>query len=321
MTDPDAAGWPERLARAREVVAAALPPTPLIDSLGLGDRVALKLEGFQPTGAFKVRGALAAMTALQGEGVERGVVTASSGNHALGVAWAAQRLGIPATVVVPTTTSPAKLAGLRQFPATVVRHGASYDEAEKHAISLATGGLRYLSASSNRDVIAGQATIGAELLGQLPGEFTVVCGIGGGAMASGLGLTGDASGRMSVIGVEAAASLAMATAVRAGRVVPVEVHDSLADGLTGNLEPGTITVGLISRYVRTLVSVTEQQIIDAIRYLARAHGLIAEGSGAAPVAALMSGAVAITGRTVAVVSGRNISLGVLAQLLRPDQQA
>lgn len=311
-----AAGWTERLARARAVVAAALAPTPLIASPGLGDGVFLKLEGFQPTGAFKVRGALAALSALESDGISSGVVTASSGNHALGVAWAAQRLGIPATVVVPTTASPAKLASLRQFPASVIEYGASYDVAEKHATSLATGGVRYLSASSNLDVIAGQATIGAELLDQLTGEFTVVCGIGGGAMASGLGLTGSASGRMAVIGVEAAASLAMATAVRAGHVVPVEVHDSLADGLIGNLEPGTITVDLISTYVSQLVSVTEDQIIDAIRYLARAHGLIVEGSGAATVAAIMSGTAAGTGQTVAVLSGRNIALANLAGLLQ-----
>jgi threonine dehydratase len=315
VTAADATDWPGRLARAREIVAAALPPTPLIESPGLGDGVLLKLESFQPTGAFKVRGALAALSAMEGEGSESGVVTASSGNHALGVAWAAQRLGVPATVVVPTTASPAKLASLRQFPATVVRHGTSYDEAEKHAISLATGGVRYLSASSNRDVIAGQATIGTDLLGQVTGEFTVVCGIGGGAMASGLGLTGRASGRMSVIGVEAAASLAMSSAVRAGQVVPVEVHDSLADGLTGNLEPGTVTVDLIGEYVSRLVSVTEEQIIGAIRYLARAHGLVAVGSGAAPVAAIMSGEIPAAGQFVAVISGRNIAMHTLAQLL------
>jgi threonine dehydratase len=315
VTDLDSISWPARLARARDVVAAALPPTPLIQSPGLGDGVSLKLEGFQPTGAFKVRGALAALSAMAGK-ASGGVVTASSGNHALGVAWAAQRLDISATVVVPTNASPAKLASLRQFPATVIQHGSSYQEAEEHAISLATGDVRYVSASSSLDVIAGQATIGAELLEQLSGEFTVACGIGGGALASGLGLTGNASGRMSIIGVEAAASLAMSTAVRAGAIVSVEVHDSLADGLIGNLEPGTVTVALISRYVGRLVSVTEHQIIDAIRYLASAHGVIAEGSGAAPVAAIMSGEVPVTGQTVAVVTGRNISLGVLAELLR-----
>ncbi len=312
MTASSMTDWAGRLGRARETVAAALPATPLVPSPGLGAGVLLKLESFQPTGSFKVRGALAALSAAGGGD---GVVTASSGNHALGVAWAAQRLGFPATVVVPVTASPAKLASLRQFPATVIKHGNSYDEAERHALSLATDSVRYLSASSNPDVIAGQATIGAELLEQIAGEFTVVCGIGGGAMASGLGLTGSASGRMSVIGVEAAASLAMSTAVRAGKVVAVEVHESLADGLTGNLEPGTMTVDLISRHVSRLVCVTEDQIAEAIRYLAREHGLIAEGSGAAPIAAILAGAVPVTGQAVAVISGRNIAFQALSRVL------
>jgi threonine dehydratase len=138
--------WAARLGKAREAVAAALSPTPLVESPRLGQGVLLKLESFQPTGSFKVRGALAALTAAGDTG---GVITASTGNHALGVAWAAQRLGIPATLVVPASASPAKLASLRRFPATVIVHGNSYEHAEQHARSLATGGLRYLSASSD----------------------------------------------------------------------------------------------------------------------------------------------------------------------------
>lgn len=305
--------WAGRIGRAREVVAAALPATPLVESPGLGQGVQLKLESFQPTGSFKVRGALAALSAAGSSG---GVVTASSGNHALGVAWAAERLGIAATLVVPASTSPAKLAGLRRFPCTVIIHGDSYEHAEQHARSVATGGLRYVSASSDPDVIAGQATIGSELLAQLPGTFTVACGVGGGAMASGLGLAASHSRRMSVIGVEAAASPAVSTAVRAGTIRPIEVGDTLADGLAGNLEPGTITVNLIGRHVRRLVSVTEEQIAGAVRFLAREHGLIAEGSGAAPVAAILARAIPVAGRTVAIISGRNITLRALARVLQ-----
>ena len=313
MTTTSIIDWPSHLARAREVVAAALPATPLVASTGLGQGALLKLESFQPTGSFKVRGALAALAAA-GDGV--GVVTASSGNHALGVAWAAERLGIPATVVVPVSTSRAKLTSLRRFETSVVIHGDGYEHAERHARSLATDGLRYVSASSNPDVIAGQATIGTELLAQLPGPVTVVCGVGGGALASGLGLVASASGRMSVIGVEAAASLAMSTAVDAGVVTPVEVGKTLADGLAGNLEPGIITVDLIRQHVSRLISVTEEQIAGAIRYLAREHGIIAEGSGAAPVAAILAGAIPVSGHTVAIITGRNITLQALADVLQ-----
>jgi threonine dehydratase len=313
VTTAKAVDWAGHLARAREVVTAALPATPLVHSPGLGENVLLKLESFQPTGSFKVRGALAALTAGGGQSA---VVTASSGNHALGVAWAAQQLGISATLVVPVSTSSAKLASLRRFQATVIIHGEGYEHADRHARSLATGGMRYLSATSDPDVIAGQSTVGSELLARLDGPFAVVCGIGGGALAAGLGMAGSYSGRMSVIGVEAAASPAMSTAIKAGQVVPVRVGETLADGLAGNLEPGVITVSLISQHVRRIVQVTEEQIAEAIRYLAREHGLVAEGSGAAPVAAILAGAVAVTSPTVAIITGRNISFEALAGVLQ-----
>ena len=312
MTAVSAADWPAHLGRAREVVTAALPATPVIESPGLGEGVLLKLESFQPTGSFKVRGALAALSAARSSD---GIVTASSGNHALGVAWAARRLGLQATVVVPVSTSPAKLNGLLRFSATVIRHGDDYAAADLHARSLASEGPHYISATSSPDVIAGQATIGAELLAQLTGSFTVACGIGGGAMASGLGLTARQHGRMTVIGVEAAASPGISTAIRAGKITPVEVRETLADGLAGNLEPGIITVDLIREHVERLVAVTEEQIADGIRYLAREHGLIAEGSGAVPVAAILAGVIPVTGQTVAVISGRNITLQTLASVL------
>ncbi|HEX5188010.1 MAG TPA: pyridoxal-phosphate dependent enzyme [Streptosporangiaceae bacterium] len=326
MTPGQAVDWTGRLARARAAVAAELPATPVIESPGLGAGVLLKLESFQPTGSFKVRGALAVLTAGGSGGSPRqastatgsdgGIVTASSGNHALGVAWAARRLGLPATVVVPVGTSAAKLSGLRRFPAVVIQHGDDYEQADQHARSLAGDRLRYVSATSDPDVIAGQATIGADLLSQVAGTFTVACGIGGGAMASGLGLAGRQSGRMTVVGVEAAASPGMSTAIRAGQVTRVNVRDTLADGLAGNLEPGVITVGLIREHVGRLVSVSEEQIADAIRYLAREHGLVAEGSGAVPVAAVLAGLLPVTSQTVLVISGRNIALETLAAVLR-----
>jgi threonine dehydratase len=219
-------------------------------------------------------------------------------------------------VVVPASTSAAKLASLRRFEATVIIHGEAYEHAERHARSLATGGVRYLSATSDPDVIAGQSTVAAELLAQIDGPFTAVCGIGGGALASGVGMAGTRSGRMGVIGVEAAASRAMSAAIKAGQVVPVHVGETLADGLAGNLEPGVITVNLISQHVRCLVAVSEEQIAEAIRYLAREHGLIAEGSGAVPVAAILAGAVRVTGLCVAIITGRNISFETLGGVLQ-----
>jgi threonine dehydratase len=165
-------------------------------------------------------------------------------------------------------------------------------------------------------VIAGQATIAAELLTQLTGNLTVICPIGGGGLAAGLGLAAARSGRITVIGVEAVASPAMSAALRAGHVVPVQVQETLADGLAGNLEPDAITVQLIRDHLRSLVSVTEDQITRAIAYLAGEHGLVAEGAGAVPVAAILAGLIPVTGPTVAIITGRNITTQVLCRALQ-----
>ena len=223
-----------RLGRAREVVAAALAVTPLLASPAMHDQLLLKLETWQPTGSFKVRGALAALSAARNT---RGVVTASTGNHALGVAFAAGRLAVPATVVVPVSTSPAKLGPLQRLEASVIVHGDSYEAAEQHARHLAGTGLRYLSPYNDPDVIAGQATIGSELLTQLSGSCTVVCSVGGGGLAAGLGLAASRTGQMTIIGVEAAASPAMSTAINAGQVVPVKVGTRSPTALPGTWNP------------------------------------------------------------------------------------
>jgi threonine dehydratase len=295
------------VAAARAAIARTLAPTPLDVTAGPG--LALKLESLQPTGSFKVRGALNALTSLD-PGLP--VVTASAGNHGLGVAYAAARLGREATVVVPETASPAKTEALRKYPVTLVRTGRSYEEAEAHAIAL--GGY-YLSPYNDPLVIAGQGTIGCELDEQTGGELTVVCAVGGGGLAAGLGLWASRRPGTRIVGVEAAASTAVSAAVRAGHTVPVEVDTTLADGLAGNLEPGSVTVDLIRDHVGALVTVTEDEITSAIRYLATAHGVIAEGAGAAATAAVLAGKVPAASQVVAVVSGRNIAAPTLAAIL------
>ncbi|MBV9382159.1 MAG: pyridoxal-phosphate dependent enzyme [Streptosporangiaceae bacterium] len=295
---------------AWRVIGATLAPTPVDVTAGPG--LMLKLESLQPTGSFKVRGGLNALAAL---GPEVPVITASAGNHALGVAFAAKLLGRTVTVVLPENASPAKVAALGRFPATVVRTGRSVDEAEARAMEMAARGGYYLSPYNDPLVIAGQATVGCELAGQVRGQMTVVCGVGGGGLAAGLGLWASGAGGVRVVGVEAAASTAVSAAVHAGHGVGVAVGETLADGMAGNIEPGSVTVGLVADHVEALVTVTEDEIRDAIRYLARAHGVIAEGAGAAAAAAVLAGKVPASGQVVAVVSGRNISLPVLAAVL------
>lgn len=295
--------------RAARVVARYLAPTPVMAG---SPELTLKLEGAQPTGSFKVRGALAALSTLDA-GVP--VVTASAGNHALGVAFAAHTLGRRATVVTSAHASPVKVAAIRRFDVDLVQVGAAYDDAERHALELAAAGAHFVSPYNDPHVIAGQATIGVELADQLPGPLTVVCGVGGGGLSAGLGLWASTRPGVRVVGVEPAASAAMAAAVAAGRQVPIEVGATLADGAAGNIEPGSVTIDLVSRYVDELVAVTEDEIRDAIRFLALRHGIVAEGAGAAPVAAVLAGRVAPRGRTVAVVSGRNIAPATLAEIL------
>lgn len=305
------------LQRAVRCITGALRPTPL-DRGTASDpvRLALKLEGCQPTGSFKVRGALAALEALD---PATAVVTASAGNHALGLAYAATRLGRRAKVVTATTASPVKVAAIRRFDVELVQAGMSYDDAEAHALALAAGPestrAHYVSPYNDPHVIAGQATVGFELAEQTDGPLTVVCGIGGGGLASGLGLWASTRRQTRVVGVEVAVSTAVSAAVQAGRQVTVPVGETIADGMAGNIEPGSVTVDLVRRYVSDLVTVTEGEIREAIRYLALERGIVAEGAGAAPVAAVLAGRVPDGPKTVAVVSGRNITSAVLAGVI------
>jgi threonine dehydratase len=272
----------------------------------------LWLETFQPTGSFKVRGALAAMTAL--EPGER-VVAASAGNHGLGVAYAATLLRLDATVVVAETASPAKLAALARFPIRLVRHGAGYDEAEAHALELAPAGSRYVSPYNDREVIAGQGTLALELLERIEPPVTIVCPVSGGGLCAGVGLWAARVPRARVVGVVAEASPAMLAAVEAGAVTPVHVGPTVADGLAGNIEPDAVTFELVRDHVEEVGAVAEDEIEAAMRFLVREHGLVAEGAGAAAAAAVLAGRVARFGRTVALVTGRNVDARTLTRVV------
>ncbi|MFI0407486.1 threonine/serine dehydratase [Actinomadura sp. 3N508] len=296
------------LDRAWRVVSARLAPTPLVPSPGLGPGAMLKLETFQPTGAFKVRGALAAVAALP-EGVA--AVTASAGNHGLGMGHAAAESGADVTVVVSTRASRAKVEKIGAYPVRLVEHGTTYDEAEAHALSLPG---HYVSPYNDPAVIAGQGTLGRELDRQVEGPLTVVVPVGGGGFLAGLVLWARERADVRLVGVESAVSRGVSASVAAGRVVEVEVGDSIADALPGNLEPGCVTPAVIGRHAE-LTSVTDDQIRTAMRWLFREHGLVAEGGGAAGAAAVLAGKVQVTGRLVVVLSGRNSTAATFAAAL------
>jgi threonine dehydratase len=299
-------------------VASALDATPLFRAPGLGDEASIKVETVQPTGSFKVRGALVALSRAD----ERSrIITSSTGNHALAVAFAAELTGREATVVVPRNAPVAKLEALRKSAAEVIEFGETYAEAEEHARQLANDRYEYLSPYDHPGVLAGNGTLAFELAAQREGRLTIVCPVGAGGLAAGLGLAARELEQITIVGVEAEASKAVSTAVRVGRVVPVEVGPTLADGLAGNLAADARTVEVIRRHVTALVAVSEEEIKRAIRYLLSEHGLLAEGAGAASVAAVLAGKVHPRGHLVAIVSGRNIALGALADVLLEDTAA
>jgi threonine dehydratase len=300
---------------AREIVARHLVATPVVASRALGPHIVLKLETMQPTGSFKVRGALVGVARALERDPSTPLVTASAGNHGLGVAFAATAYGATATVVVPENASPAKLSALAKFAVTLLPKGASYDEAEAYAIGMAEAGAAFVSPYNDPDTIAGQGSVALEVLEQVPDARTIVVPIGGGGLISGVALAATRWPGVRVVGVQAAASPAVQVAV-AGGDAPIVVHPTLADGLAGNIEAGSVTVDIVRRHVDDIVSVTEDEIADAIRFLATQHGLVVEGSGAVGVAALLHGRIdASQGSTVVLLTGRNIAPKVLADLL------
>ena len=278
------------LAEARAVVQHHLAPTPLVATAALGG------DGRRPTQARDAAADGLVQGARRAGGAGRRrygpVVTASSGNHGLAVAWAARRLGVNARIVVPETVSPAKLAALRAVGADVVLHGACYDDAEAHALALAGSGARYVSAYNDTRVIAGQATLGAELASATDGPLCVVVPISGGGLISGVALWARQHGAARVVGVEAAASRQMSAAVAAGgETVPVQIAPTIADGLAGNLEPGSVTAQIVADAVQEIVAVGEDELRAAMRALALGAGVVAEGAGAAASAAVLAGRV------------------------------
>ncbi len=295
--------------RARVAVRHHLRPTPL---LPLPGNRWLKLESQQPSGAFKVRGAVAALSRLP-KGTR--LVTASAGNHAIGVAWAAANLGHHATIVVPATASPRKLDILHDMGANVLAVGESFEDAEAHALQLASEGLIYISPYNDPHVIAGQGTIVDELVSQIEGDFTIVVPVGGGGLISGVAMRAAAvkDRTISVIGVEASASQAVSASVAVGHVVDVEVGDTLADGLAGNLEPGSITVDILAKFRPTFMTVDETEITAAIRKLYRDHDLTAEGAAAASFAAMQH--IRLETPVVGLLTGRNISTETLNRIV------
>ena len=301
--------------KARETIAGVARVTPMETSQFLaellGSPVHLKCENLQRTGAYKVRGAYNRLSTLTPEQRAAGVVAASAGNHAQGVALAARELGIPATIFTPVGVALPKLQATRHYGAEVVLRGHSVEEALSAAKDFAARtGAVFIPPFDHPAVIAGQGTLGLEILDQVPDADTVVVPIGGGGVIAGIALAvkglAERLGRpIRVIGVQAENAAAYPTSLRAGEPVTVTTKPTIADGIAV-ARPGELNFPIIRDHVDEIVTVSDDDVARALLVLLERAKLVVEPAGAVGVAAIMAGSVRDTGRTVVLLSGGNI---------------
>jgi threonine dehydratase len=294
--------------RVRARIQPHIRSTPLVPSEVPG--LFLKLENLQPTHSFKVRGAFARVSALPARG-GRTLLTVSAGNHGQALARAAAAYGWPCTVVVPVSTPANKIEAIAGYGVDLRIEGANYDEAEEITLGLARDTEHYLFVSPYNDpaVILGQGSLAFEILEQMPQVSNILVPIGGGGLAAGVGaVLRRLRPSVRLTGVQAEVSAPVYHGLRAGRLVRVPDQPSVADGIAGNIDLESITFPLIQRYVHEVVLVSENEIRAAMKHLLQREKLVAEGAGAAPVAAVMAGKVQMQGPAAAVITGGNVDL-------------
>ena len=280
-----------------------------------GNEVYLKPENLQHTGAFKLRGAYNKLSQLTDEERARGVITASAGNHAQGVAYAAQKLGIKAVICMPATTPILKVEATRAFGVEVVLYGDSFDDAAAHSLELQKEhGYVYVHPFNDREVLLGQGTTALEIINELKDVDAILVPIGGGGFASGVALaTKMVSPNVHVIGVEPENAACMKAAIEAGRIVTLDSADTVADGCAVKTA-GELTFAFCKKYLDDIITVNEMEIMSALLSLIEKHKLIAEGAGVLSLAALQK--LPFKNKKVAaIVSGGNIDISTISTLI------
>jgi len=278
----------------------------------------LKLENLQRTGSFKLRGAYNKVASLTQEERDKGVIAASAGNHAQGVALAASVYGCQSTICMPKHAPLSKIAATRSYGANVVLFGDFFDEAAAKANELAEkNGYTFVHPFNDPLVIAGQGTIALEIIDQLPDVDAIVVPIGGGGLIAGIAVAAKSvNPKIKIIGVQTENMPSMQTSINQGKILTVEGKASLADGITVKT-PGDLTFELVKKYVDDIVTVDETEIAEAILWLIERVKTVSEGAGAVPVAALMNGK--ITGlrnkKVAAMVSGGNIDVNQMTRII------
>ena len=282
-----------------------------------GNDVYLKPENMQRTGAYKVRGAYYKISTLSDEERKRGLITASAGNHAQGVAYAAKKFGVPATIVMPTTTPLVKVNNTKDYGAQVILHGEVFDEAAALAAQLAEEkGLTYVHPFNDLGVATGQGTIAYEIFQDLPDVDVILVPIGGGGLIAGLAYAvKNLRPQCRIIGVQAAGAPSMAESLKEGKIITLSSVDTVADGIKVKT-PGDLTFDMCREYVDEVVTVSEGEIASAILTVLEKQKLVAEGAGAVGIAAAMYHKVNTEGKTVcALLSGGNVDVTMLERIL------
>jgi threonine dehydratase len=305
---------------ARERIAPYIKRTPLLTSRQLseltGFDVRLKAENFQTVGSYKIRGPLNKFAQMSDEEKRRGVVCSSAGNHAQGVALAARIYGIRAVVCMATNATPAKIAATKGYGAEVVLHGSIWDEANEKAKELVRDeGLTYVHPFDDAQLIAGQGTLGLEIVQDWPAVEAVVVPIGGGGLIAGVSMAVKAfNPKIKVIGVESSDGPAMKASLDAGSLQTIDCR-TVIDGLRVR-RAGELNFSVVQRYVDEIVTLPDREIFDAMLWVMERCKLVIEGAAAAPVAALMHGMVKMPAgsRVAAVLSGGNVNLDQLRTL-------
>jgi len=302
---------------ARKNLAGVVYCTPITYSRALSQlsraEIYLKWENLQKTGAFKFRGAYNKIYSLPPEERSRGVITASTGNHALAVALVSKMMDIKATVVVPENAPKVKVEQCRDLGAEVVLKGANYDESLVYCKRMVSEtGATYIPAFEDYKVIAGQGTIGCEILEEIPDTDTLIVPIGGGGLISGIALWAKTvNPKVRVVGVQSTAAYTMYECFKAKKIVDVPVPLTMADGLAGGISE--MTLDLVLKYVDEIVLAEEEELKSAILWILKNERQVVEGSGAVGPAAILQGRIQFKRgeKTVAVISGGNIDMELL----------
>jgi threonine dehydratase len=306
---------------AQEKAKDVLHPSPLVRSSYFsrifGSETLLKLENLQETGSFKVRGAYNRLCQLTPEEKQRGVIAASAGNHAQGVAWASTRLGIKASIVMPEDVSIRKLLAVKDYGAEIILHGTRFDQACDRGLEISREtGQVFIPAFADPLVIAGQGTVGLELSESVDQDTAIIVPVGGGGLISGIAIAAKAlSPSVQVVGVQTRSCPSAIQSLQKGKPVSVEVNHTIADGIAVN-RPGDLNFSLIQRLVDEMVDVDEEAIAGAILSLLDKANIVAEGAGAVPLAALMEGRISTrANRYILIVSGGNLEINTMDRIL------